>query len=106
MSEIPSKARLILKKRDGGQCRRCGGVGTEVHHRQRRREAGHAVGILVTLCRKDHTWAHSHPTDAKAAGYIIPPWEVDACAVPIRTFQGWMTFDNDGGVEFVDHNTL
>lgn len=76
--------------------------GRDVHHRQRRRDAGHPVSILITLCRDCHGWAHSHPVDAKAVGYIISPWETDACAVPIKTFMGWVTLDNEGGVQFVD----
>jgi hypothetical protein len=60
------------------------------------------VGILVLLCPTCHTWAHAHPAKAKAVGYIIPPWETDATAVPIKTFAGWATFDNEGGIQFVD----
>lgn len=102
MSEIPTRVRQIVKQRDGGQCCRCGGPGSDLHHRQRRREAGHAVGIIVTLCRTDHAWVHAHPENAKAVGYIIPPWEEDACAVPMKTFSGWVTFDNEGGAKFID----
>jgi hypothetical protein len=72
--------------------------GSEIHHRQRRREAGHAVSILVLLCGEDHRWAHAHPVAAKEVGYIISPHHKDAASVPILTYAGWVTFDDLGGV--------
>lgn len=102
MSEIPSRNRRIVLERSDGQCSRCGMPGAEMHHRQRRREAGHAVGILVWLCSKCHRWAHAHPVDAKAVGYIIAPWVEDASAEPIKTFAGWAIFDNEGGITYVE----
>lgn len=102
MSAIPSRVRKIVHERSNDQCSRCGNRGSEIHHRQRRREAGHAVGNCVLLCSTDHKWAHANPVKAKADGYIVPPWEDDASAVPIKTFAGWATFDNEGGITFVD----
>lgn len=101
MSDIPTRNREIVRERHRGQCARCGCRGSDIHHRQRRREAGHAVGILVLLCRDCHKWVHGNPNTAKADGYIIEPWETDPLNVPIRTFAGWCKFDNVGGVEYV-----
>jgi hypothetical protein len=101
VSEIPAKNRKIVRDRQNDQCARCGMTGAEMHHRQRRREAGHAVGILVWLCSTDHRWAHAHPKDAKADGYIISPHEKDATAVPIRTFGGWALFNDLGDVIYI-----
>lgn len=101
MSQIPTRNREIVIERQNNQCARCGNRGAEMHHRQRRREAGHAISILVWLCSADHRWAHAHPVEAKADGYIIPPWETDPTTVPIKTFAGLATFDNEGGITYV-----
>jgi hypothetical protein len=58
--------------------------------------------VLVLLCGTCHKWAHAYPTLAKAVGYIVAPWETDVPNVPIKTFMGWVKFDNDGGITFVD----
>lgn len=100
MSQIPTKNRELCRDRFNGQCARCGMHGAQAHHRQRRREGGHAVGILVWLCPTCHAWAHSNPTDAQADGYIISVHEKDATTVPIRTFVGLVRFDNEGGYDF------
>ena len=104
MSAIPTKAREVVRARQNDQCARCGNRYTELHHRQRRREAGHGYEILVGLCGSDHKWAHANPTAAKEHGYIVPPWEEDVESVPIRTFMGWMTFDARGEAHFVEEN--
>jgi hypothetical protein len=102
MSDIPTKARQIVKERSNGQCSRCGALGYQIHHRLRRREGGHALGILVLLCSTCHKWAHGHPNEAKATGFIISVHDREPEAVPIKTFMGWMLFDNDGGATFVE----
>jgi 5-methylcytosine-specific restriction endonuclease McrA len=104
MSAIPTKAREVVRERQNGQCCRCGNTYSELHHRQRRREAGHGYEILVGLCSTDHRWAHANPARAKADGYIVSPHEDDVTAAPINTFMGWMTFDDVGGAHFVEEN--
>lgn len=101
MSQIPTKNRNLARDRFNGQCARCGMHGAQCHHRQRRREGGHAVGILVWLCPTCHAWAHANPKDACGDGFIIPTFIKDVNKVPIRTFMGTMTFDNEGGYAFV-----
>ena len=98
MSAIPTAAREAVRRRQDGQCARCGAAYTEVHHRRRRREGGHEVGNLVGLCTTDHRWAHAHPTQARADGYIVSAHDADPATVPIRTFMGWVLFDNDGDI--------
>lgn len=104
MSQIPTKARGVVRERQNGQCARCGNRYTELHHRQRRREAGHGLEILVGLCGSDHKWAHANPVKAKEHGYIVDPYVEDVASVPIKTFMGWVRFDKDGGTVFVDDN--
>lgn len=100
MSAIPTKNRELCRNRFRGQCARCGLPGTDVHHRQRRREAGHDVWNLVWLCRTCHSWAHANPDAAKSAGIIIPPWDTnEPHMMPIYTYAGYVVFDNEGGYE-------
>ena len=101
MSAIATKAREIVWERQNRQCARCGGRGYQIHHRQRRREGGHAVGNLVGLCLTCHNWCHKTPDNARERGYIIPISVDDPSSVPIQTFMGLVLFDNDGGIHFV-----
>lgn len=74
--------------------------GNQIHHRQRRREGGHAVGNLVLLCDTCHRWVHANPVQAQELGYIISVSVDDPSTIPIRTIFGWVRYDNDGGVNF------
>ncbi|ALY10600.1 HNH endonuclease [Arthrobacter phage Tank] len=104
MSAIPTRARELVRERQNGQCARCGSGYSEVHHRQRRREGGHAIEILVGLCTTDHRWAHANPKRAQELGFIVSVHETDVASVPIKTFMGWVRFTTDGKVVFVDDN--
>lgn len=68
----------------------------------RRREGGHDVAILVWLCSKDHRFVHSHPEQARQDGYIISVSEQDPASVPIKTFMGWVRFDNEGDIQWAE----
>jgi len=85
-------------------CCRCGNTYSELHHRQRRRDGGHGLDVLVGLCGTDHRWCHANPVRAKEQGYIVDPYVDDVSDIPIRTFMGWVKFTKDGGVSFVDDN--
>lgn len=101
---IPTKAREVIRTRQGGQCARCGSTYAELHHRQRRREGGHGYDVLVGLCSTDHKWAHANPAAAKARGYIVPVHIEDVSSIPILTFMGWMLFTKDGDMVAVGDN--
>lgn len=60
--------------------------------------------ILVGLCGTCHKWAHANPKAAKVHGYIIAPFETDPASIPIKTFMGWVTFSEDGGVTVMEEN--
>ena len=100
MSKIPTKNRELAKARFRGLCARCALPGTDVHHRQRRRDGGHDVWNLVWLCRACHSWAHANPDAAKRTGIIIPPWDNnESHMMPIYTYVGFVVFDNEGDYE-------
>jgi hypothetical protein len=75
-------------------------AGAQCHHRQRRREGGHAVSNLVWLCRTCHEWAHADPVEATAKGFIISVYVEDTTQIRIKTFAGWVKFDNEGGYAY------
>lgn len=105
MSAIPAKARKAVRERDGGICQRCGMNGPDIHHRLRRRDGGHKLSILVTMCRDCHSWVHNHPLSAKLTGYIIGPWpETDTATVLLKTYGGWVRFDDAGSKAYADHH--
>src|SRR4029079_10837834 len=87
---LPQGRREEVWLRDAGLCQRCGGEGTDVHHRMRRRDGGHSEWNLVLLCRPCHAWAHAHPDKAREYGYIISAYmEIEeARLVPLTNWQG------------------
>lgn len=101
-NEIPTKAREVVRKRQNGQCARCGVLYSDLHHRQRRREGGHGYENLVGLCRDDHSWVHKNPAAARRDGYIVPIHVSDIASVPIKSFMGAVVFTEEGGIEFCD----
>lgn len=101
MSSIPSSVRAKVRERDRRQCLRCGGTGTELQHRVRRREGGHHLWNLVTMCGECHRgWAHANPAAARAQGWIVSVYEPEPWTVPLLTFWGeWVTLSADGLME-------
>lgn len=95
---VPANTLEVLRDRSGGRCesvvdhiagtllgeweRVCTDTATDVHHRQRRREGGHAITNLLHLCRPCHAWAHAHPAEARAAGLIVSVYG-DPATVPV-----------------------
>lgn len=101
MSQIPTKARQGVRKRTNGVCDRCALHGNQIHHRQRRRDGGHGLANLVLLCDTCHRWVHGNPTDAKAAGYIVPVGITDVALVPLHTYAGPVLLNDAGGVTYL-----
>lgn len=101
MSSIPSSVRAKVRARDRGQCLRCGGDGTELQHRMRRREGGHHLWNLVTMCGTCHRgWAHANPEQARTFGWIISVHHDSPETVPLYTFWGeWVVLTADGRYE-------
>ena len=101
MSAIPKRVRVLVLERDGG-CLRCGVHpsvrGYSLHHRKGRRALPgmpdpHVPENLVTLCgdgvRGCHGWAHAHPEEAYAAGWMIRRGGADDPAlVPVTDLLG------------------
>lgn len=100
MSAIPTRARVVVRERDNGQCLRCGGHAQEVHHRRRRREGGHSYEVLVSMCSPCHRWAHGEPAAALAAGFRVSVHDPDVAGVPLATFMGSVFLEVDGGIRW------
>jgi hypothetical protein len=79
MTSVPKHVAELVDVRDAYSCVRCGRslrfTSGSRHHRQRRAVGGHSVANLILLCGSGttgcHGWAHAHPREARAAGYIV-----------------------------------
>lgn len=85
--DVPPDTRAAVRVRSGGRCEAplaadCTGTATDVHHRKRRRDGGHAITNLLDLCRPCHSAAHRSPAVARPAGIIVSVYE-DPAEVPV-----------------------
>lgn len=102
MNEIPRKTRTAVIERDRDKCLACGAKGTEIQHRIRRREGGHAMSNLMRICTTCHRRAHSVPLWATAKGYTVSAvQDIDPASVPLWTFSGWMLLRDDGSTSVI-----
>lgn len=93
-----AELRLVVYRRAGGRCERCGVwltvAGMECHHRRLRSQGGRdAVVNLVALCPScHHVEVHAQPERARAEGWIVPGLgtgpRVDPACVPVRLHDG------------------
>lgn len=96
-SDPMAEARPVVHARSGGMCERCGAArATDVHHRQLRRHGDHKPANLVDLCRTCHNWAHGHPKDAQALGFIVPSWVDPRRVVILHALYGLVRLDDQG----------
>lgn len=71
-------------------CQRCGGVGSDWHHRRSRRvvdEHTHCPCNGVLLCRTCHAWVHGHPELAQGMGLIVSAYWSPSM-FPVQCFDG------------------
>ena len=93
----------VLLHRQGGRCARCGQPLTdrvERHHRQRREVGGDRYANLLALHPSCHAWAHAHPEEARANGWIVSAHAPDPATVavylPGLTGWAWWYLDDRG----------
>lgn len=97
MSDIPQKVRIVVDAREQGRCLRCGGRGTDIHHRKRRREGGHGLANCILLCRTCHQWAHANPLLAREQGFIVRANnDDDPAQTLVRAWWGWTWLTENG----------
>lgn len=96
-----------VQARWGGRCARCGGPGSNIHHRQPRRMGGsrdprvNGPANLLWLCgtgtTRCHGWIESHRDAAREAGWLLRDGQ-DPAAVPVLLWDGRrVLLDDDGG---------
>lgn len=99
---IPPEVRAAVRERSGGRCEisgpDCTGRAQEQHHRKRRRDGGHGLGNLLDACAADHAYAHAHPAEARAAGWIVSAFTPDPAAIPVR-YGDRLTWLHDDGTK-------
>jgi 5-methylcytosine-specific restriction enzyme A len=103
-NEIPEASRSAVREREKLRCLRCGGPGTDWHHRRRRGIKGWAQHHPVNgvwLCRTCHNWAHSEVFEARRFGFIVSAYEDDPGTVPVQAWYGWIKLNRDKSVEVV-----
>lgn len=82
--------RVIVLARSFGRCELgatcCTVKAVDVHHRKNRGQGGtNDLWNLLAACRACHDYAHRHPTQAYALGWLIESWR-DPAEVPVLEF--------------------
>lgn len=93
---IPEESRRTVERRQRLRCLRCGGAGSEWHHRRSRRVRAahrHCPCNGVLLCGSCHRWAHANHEEARATGFIVSQWVDEPSVVPLMTPWGWSQID-------------
>lgn len=85
---IPQASRDLVHHRSGGHCEirgadDCAFTATDLHHRKRRRDGGHAASNLLDACAPCHRNAHAHPQLARERGWIVSAFAVDPALEPV-----------------------
>lgn len=102
-NEIPTEVRRTVNHRDDLRCQICGAIGSEIQHRMRRREGGHRLSNLIRICSTDHRRVHANPAWAMEHGFTVSAvWaDINTEAIPVWSYKGWVTYDDEGGVHVV-----
>lgn len=110
--KVTHDAQILVDLRDGHSCRRCGrsflGYDYSRHHRIPKGAGGSALvdraSNIVKICGSGttgcHGWVESHREDAETLGWILPKLnpDIDPETEPLFTIDGWVLFDDAGGV--------
>jgi len=99
----PLLANEQIRERDGNQCAKCGSTrDLDVHHRLLRSGGtDERASNRVTLCRKCHSWAHSHVRAATLAGWLVSRY-ADPAKIPVDHHlwpAGPVLLLEDGGIQ-------
>ena len=109
-TRVEREAREAVQKRSHGMCERCGGFGSNIHHRRPRGMGGTSTPEdptnLVMLCGSGttgcHGWVESYRAKAWEQGWLVPrrdprePTDVPVWALGewcLLTAEGWVPFD-------------
>jgi 5-methylcytosine-specific restriction protein A len=99
---IPQRSRDLVRSRERDRCARCQIPSPNGHWHHRRSRSvrdshSHCPCNGVWLCSTCHTWAHSHPTEAREVGLILMRHQSPPGLSPFRTPTGWVLPDCEGG---------
>lgn len=101
LSAIPRTSRVLVEARDRNRCARCGGAGSDWHHRRSRRVVGvhqHSPANGLLLCRTCHEWVHANPLMARLGGFIVSMHEKEPGSVAVvHALFGPVLLDETGG---------
>lgn len=103
---IPTWSRLTVSNRSLRRCERCGGPGSQWHHRRGRSvvdEHRHCPCNGVWLCHTCHLWCHQNPALAKDEGFIVMRNAQQPSTYGFAHYQGrWVKPDCSGGLSTVE----
>lgn len=102
-NQIPEQSRELVKRRAMGRCLRCGGPGSEWHHRRSRsvRDSHrHCPCNGAWLCSTCHKWVHAHPFEAKAEGFIVSKYVSEPGSIRLTAHFGDLFLDCLGKFEY------
>lgn len=95
---IPLASRLMVERRDAKRCCRCGGQGSEWHHRRKRNIRDihqHCACNGVLLCKTCHTWAHTGTWDERQ-GFRVSQFITEPGMIIVESWHGPIKLLCDG----------
>lgn len=106
---IPDASRRIVERRDRGRCVRCGGVGTDWHHRRGRSvkdQHQHCACNGILLCRTCHSYVHHYPSIAAGMGFVVSRHEPWPESTPVKSVQGWAILSCEGDATWTPESEI
>lgn len=106
MRQVDVQTRLLVIRRAGNRCERCGwrptppGQSLDMSHRKARGMGGSRKGqddpaLYNALCRHCHQWVEANPFEARRYGWKVARG-TECSDAPFRSWQGWLIADSSG----------
>lgn len=99
--QITKATREIVEERSSGVCEVCGQErATQMHHRRPRGMGGsrnakiHEPSMLLHVGNGCHHYIEHNRNEAIAEGWLLETGDLDR---PVRTWHGYVAFDDEGG---------
>jgi hypothetical protein len=98
----PERTRLLVLRRAGHRCERCGIVKKplDMSHRKAKGMGGTRLdqsnpALFNALCRYCHQWVERNPFEARRYGFKVAIGGALE-TTPVRRWNGWFTLDSSG----------
>ena len=109
-----SKAKLLVRARDGDKCLKCLGLADEVHHRIVRGMGGsgddeinYGLANLVSVCRQCHQEIHENPSESYETGFLLHSWKNPADAwLVVKPGSFLVKLSSSGEIEVIGNHAF